>query len=594
MQLELKCQNQSLEWVIEPDEVCAGNVNVDSVKFEFCELWNGFTKTAVFHRENAELTIHVLLDETNTCTIPPEITETEGLVYIGVFGDKTIDNEYIRRTTEPKAWYLKEGIAVSGKPSDPTPDIYAQLLQKLKTALDEKLDKKNFETSDYGSFNLTADNKYTKETYKCDLYPHVKRVGSANDVGRLVVPAEYVINDDYTMKQGDKIVLVDTDGISHIGYIDSIEQRVDDPTLYNINANYDGLDFNNFYLADFQKNIVKADFYSCSNLELEYKLKKTPEKVSEFLNDVGYLSSDTIYNVIEKVPKGTTYEGVLTYTPKGDDTEISIPTSDILRGMYEIDPSTSIPTLRLVFDAKYGEIPYQIHRAFENYGKLPSLFTSNTQSHPFYLYRATLRADGLYDFNFGTDDEETLKLIQSFTDAVAATKKQWIAITVDTTNNKSGYYEWKKIEDINKAQKIDNSILLYNPLRFNANPKTDIINIGASAYCGLTTNIIVNVSNVPNVLNTSVGDIFELTTEDSKVSFEVCRVENRYNGTYCITVIDHSEIIRQLNLYQFQEIYSNIRVYKEGYEWVDKSEFITSSNEYQALKQAIIDLGGTI
>lgn len=125
--LELNCQNQSLEWVKEPAEVYAGNVNVDGVKFKFCELWDGFTKTAVFYREGAT-PIHILLDDTNACKIPPEITEKNGLVYIGVFGDKTTNGEYTRRTTEPKAWYLQEGVAVEGVPSEPTPDIYAQII----------------------------------------------------------------------------------------------------------------------------------------------------------------------------------------------------------------------------------------------------------------------------------------------------------------------------------------------------------------------------------------------------------------------------------------------------------------------------------
>ena len=143
MQLELNCKNQSLEWVISPEEVCAGNVNIDSVKFNFCELWNGFTKTAVFHRENAGITIHVLLDEADTCKIPPEITETEGLVYIGVFGDMSTDTEYLRRTTEPMAWYLKDGIAVDGVPSEATPDIYAQIIALCNEAVESAKNAEN-------------------------------------------------------------------------------------------------------------------------------------------------------------------------------------------------------------------------------------------------------------------------------------------------------------------------------------------------------------------------------------------------------------------------------------------------------------------
>lgn len=121
--LEVQCKNQSLEWVQDPAEMHAGNIKIDSVAFNFCELWDGFTKTAVFYRDKNKV-INVLLDETNACEIPPELTEDKGLIYIGVFGIKG----ECRRTTAVKSFYLKEGILTDGKPSEPTPDIYQQII----------------------------------------------------------------------------------------------------------------------------------------------------------------------------------------------------------------------------------------------------------------------------------------------------------------------------------------------------------------------------------------------------------------------------------------------------------------------------------
>lgn len=130
--LTLNCNNQSLEWEQDPTEIYAGNINIDSISFKFCELWDGYTKTAVFYR-NGQEAYHVLLNDDNTCLIPPEITETNGLVHIGVFGIK----DDCRRTTAVKNWYLNEGILTEGKPSDPTPDIYQQIINLCNETQDK-------------------------------------------------------------------------------------------------------------------------------------------------------------------------------------------------------------------------------------------------------------------------------------------------------------------------------------------------------------------------------------------------------------------------------------------------------------------------
>ena len=128
--LEVSCNNQSLKWVKDPEKICAGNINIDGITFSFCPLWDGFTKTAVFYKEGGEA-FHILLNESNTCNIPPEVTDTNGLVYVGVFGNKG----ECRRTTEAISFYLNEGIITEGKPSEPTPDIYAQIITLCNEAV---------------------------------------------------------------------------------------------------------------------------------------------------------------------------------------------------------------------------------------------------------------------------------------------------------------------------------------------------------------------------------------------------------------------------------------------------------------------------
>lgn len=123
--LEVNCKNQTLEWAQDPTEMYSGNIKIDSVTFNFCELWDGYTKTAIFYQDKNKV-INVLLDETNACMIPPEVTERKGHVYIGVFGVKG----ECRRTTAVTSFYLKEGSFAYGQPSEPTPDIYQQIIAK--------------------------------------------------------------------------------------------------------------------------------------------------------------------------------------------------------------------------------------------------------------------------------------------------------------------------------------------------------------------------------------------------------------------------------------------------------------------------------
>lgn len=129
--LKLSCKNQALEWENNSEEIIAGNIKIDKIAFEFCELWDGFTKTAVFRKDDKALL--VLLDNDCICEIPPEVTQTSGIVYIGVFGVKGDQ----KRTTEVKGLYLAEGVVTDGEtPGEPTPDIYQQIVNLCTEAVE--------------------------------------------------------------------------------------------------------------------------------------------------------------------------------------------------------------------------------------------------------------------------------------------------------------------------------------------------------------------------------------------------------------------------------------------------------------------------
>lgn len=128
--IHVKCVDQRLKIVSAP-AVFSGGVNEDFLSVEFCELWDGYTKTAVFYRTEKEV-YHVVLDKDNKCVIPWEVLRTPGHLYLSVFGckdDTTRTSEVIRYTVKPGA------ITEATKPSEPSPNIYEQLLKEFIPAI---------------------------------------------------------------------------------------------------------------------------------------------------------------------------------------------------------------------------------------------------------------------------------------------------------------------------------------------------------------------------------------------------------------------------------------------------------------------------
>lgn len=121
--LKLNCIDQVI--IIRSAPVIAsGGVEEDELEVEFCSKWDGYIKTAVFYKNEKEV-YHVLLDANNKCTIPQEVTATEGKLYIGLFGI----NGTSRITTNIIMYKIVKGAILEGqKPIEPTPDIYTQMM----------------------------------------------------------------------------------------------------------------------------------------------------------------------------------------------------------------------------------------------------------------------------------------------------------------------------------------------------------------------------------------------------------------------------------------------------------------------------------
>lgn len=125
--IKVKCTDQVLAFENTP-VIASGGREENFVQFSFCSQWNGYTRAAVFWRNEAEA-YQVILGAGDSCVIPWEVLTTEGLLYFGVFG---VNQDNRRRTTEVLSYFVAKGaITENTRPTDPTPDIYNQLLARM-------------------------------------------------------------------------------------------------------------------------------------------------------------------------------------------------------------------------------------------------------------------------------------------------------------------------------------------------------------------------------------------------------------------------------------------------------------------------------
>lgn len=154
----VKCVDQNLTFTNAP-LIYSGDVNTDTITFDFCDVWDGYTKTAVFYKNINEPYFVLLVD--NACVIPSEVMETSGRMYvgvIGVLGDKVITSEVLE-------YDVGQG-AVTPVGTVPSPDIWKQIL-KLANEMQETSKQMEVEHDEFIRVaNLTVDEAQTA-TQQC-------------------------------------------------------------------------------------------------------------------------------------------------------------------------------------------------------------------------------------------------------------------------------------------------------------------------------------------------------------------------------------------------------------------------------------------
>lgn len=200
--INVECIDQNLIITNSPT-IASGGICENLVSFKFCSKWDNFSKTAVFY-QNEKNVYYALIDSQNMCIVPHEATLKEGTLYLGVFGV----NGEVRRTSEIGRIRIHKGAwSKDLHPSDPTPDIYTQILAQYNEILDKQesfINSQEQTMSDYQEAWLE-----TVETTRKEM---------VNEVNILVEQAK--LGDAKTLNgHNDEYFLPRTDGIISGGLI---------------------------------------------------------------------------------------------------------------------------------------------------------------------------------------------------------------------------------------------------------------------------------------------------------------------------------------------------------------------------------------
>lgn len=125
--IKASCTDQTLRLTNTP-VIASGGVNEDYITFEFCSLWNGFAKTAVFYNDRS--VSYQVLDMQDSCVVPAAALSEKGALHISVFG---FNAEGVIRTSEVLRYEVVEGAVVAIP--EPEDTVYEQIMAQYAEAM---------------------------------------------------------------------------------------------------------------------------------------------------------------------------------------------------------------------------------------------------------------------------------------------------------------------------------------------------------------------------------------------------------------------------------------------------------------------------
>lgn len=160
--IRISCIDQTLK-ILEAPIVASGGVKDTKIIFEFSDIWDDFIKTAVFMLNDNE-PYQVVIDSASSCIIPAETLVHMGILRIGVYG---VSANGVKRTTSLLRYNIAEGALEGVEPTEPTPDIYEQILEEISKFSTSSGGKSAYDTAVEGGYKGTEED-FAKMLAFCD------------------------------------------------------------------------------------------------------------------------------------------------------------------------------------------------------------------------------------------------------------------------------------------------------------------------------------------------------------------------------------------------------------------------------------------
>lgn len=129
--IKLKTVDQRLTIVQQP-VLASGDIGTVRVEYELDSYWDGYTPSGTFYTGKKPEDVYEQPLTAGACVIPWEVLQEDGVLYIGLRG---VDGAGLVKTAAPVRYRVEKGSPCgTGIPSEPTPDVYQQLLAKAGNA----------------------------------------------------------------------------------------------------------------------------------------------------------------------------------------------------------------------------------------------------------------------------------------------------------------------------------------------------------------------------------------------------------------------------------------------------------------------------
>lgn len=125
--IKVSCIDQALQLTNTP-KVASGGVNEDFLHVDFCPMWDGYGKVAIFFRDR-DTVYYMALDDAGECAVPHEVLTDAGKMYFAIYGTKDTSV----RTSEVISYQIVDGAITSDTvaPAEPTQSVLDQVIQMI-------------------------------------------------------------------------------------------------------------------------------------------------------------------------------------------------------------------------------------------------------------------------------------------------------------------------------------------------------------------------------------------------------------------------------------------------------------------------------